>query len=83
MNHIEDFVESTISYFTPNLNNKYRISGCVIQIWGSWDAFYKYVMHQELNTQKFIEYKKFLEEMKNVNFDSSVYFVFKYIHFES
>lgn len=83
MNHIEDFVESTISYFTPNPNNKYRISGCVIQIWGSWDAFYKYVMHQELNTQKFIEYKKFLEEMKNVNFDSSVYFVFKYIHFES
>lgn len=83
INHIEEFAENTISFWRPNTDQQYSISGVVSHIWQSWDEYYKYVNSINIQSAKLNEYKNFLEEFKKAGFKNSVYFDFKEMHFDS
>ena len=80
INHITEFVENTISCSLPNTSRKYRINGIVLQIWESWDEYYKDVNSISIQSAKLDEYKKFLEKIKGANFASPVNFHFNEMH---
>ena len=82
INHIEEFAENTISFWRPNTDQQYSISGVVSHIWQSWDEYYKYVNSINIQSAKLNEYKNFLEEFKKAGFKNSVYFDFKEMHFD-
>lgn len=80
INHITEFVEYTISCSLPYTSRKYRINGIVLQIWESWDEYYKDVNSLCIQSSKLEEYKKFLEKIKGTNFASPVNFHFNEMH---
>lgn len=80
INHITEFVEYTISCSLPYTSRKYRINGIVLQIWESWDEYYKDVNSLCIQSSKLEEYKKFLEKIKGTNFTSPVNFHFNEMH---
>lgn len=82
INHIERFVEHTISCRLPNTCRQYCINGIVLQIWESWDEYYKEVSRLNVKTAKLQEYKDFLEKIKEFGFKKSVSFNFKELHIE-
>lgn len=82
INHIERFAEHTISCSLPIIDRKYRINGIVLQIWESWDEYYKDVNRLNVKTAKLQEYKDFLEKIKEFGFKKSVSFNFKELHIE-
>ncbi len=80
INHITEFVEYTISCSLPYSSRKYRINGIVLQIWDSWDEYYKDVNSLNIRSAKLDEYKKFLEKIKDTNFANPVNFHFNEMH---
>lgn len=82
INHITEFVEYTISCSLPITDRKYRINGIVLQIWESWDEYYKDVNRLDVKTAKLQEYKDFLKKIKKFDFKKSVSFNFKELHIE-
>lgn len=81
--HIVEFAEATISYYRPNTDKQYSISGVVPKIWGSWEEYYNYIVSQKIESPKYDEYKAFLNKIKENGFGKSVHFAFAEIRPES
>lgn len=64
INHIEEFAENTISFWRPNTDQQYSISGVVSHIWQSWDEYYKYVNSINIQSAKLNEYKTFSKSLR-------------------
>ena len=81
--HLEDFIQNIITYFSPNTNSEYAISANVTRLWGNWDNFYNYIMGLKYESPIISEFKEFLSIFKEYGYNSYVKFKFKNIKIES
>lgn len=81
--HLEDFIQNIITYFSPNTNSEYAISANVTRLWGNWDNFYNYIMGLKYESPIISEFKEFLSIFKEHGYNSYVKFKFKNIKIES
>lgn len=82
MKHFEAFIPRIITYFRPNINSQYAVSEISIRLWDTWENFYDYVISIDNDSPVIAEFKEFISECKNHEFNHYVYFKFKHIKLE-
>ena len=58
------------------------VSEISIRLWDTWENFYDYVISIDNDSPVIAEFKEFISECKNHEFNHYVYFKFKHIKLE-